>query len=499
VPLKMQQILSHAATVDEDRLRLAVIDDSRELKSFRHGTTCLPSSRKSGDAVRPATLGRWSIVIAGSIVMLTTGTLYSWAIFTQPLLVAFHWDVTTPTWTFAIANFFLAAVGAVVGGFWQDTAGPRPVAMVGVSLWGIGNMLAGFGTSSLGAPWLYASYGIIGGVGAGMAYITPLAMVTKWFPDRKGLAGGLIVGGFGLGAFVYNQLVPRLAGFHAASEHASGFIAARAAAKAAGLTFDPAALTVAQTPTAADLAAVMQVFVVSGAAFLIVGLVAASTFRNPPADYSVTRRGPVEKPDEGGYSPSQVIATRQFYLLWLQLFVNVISGITIISNAVFILGDLTKQSAAAIAPLFGLISIFNAMGRFFWGAVSDRIGCNHTFAAMFAVQAVTLFLVSGVHDLSLALVGFSVILLCCGGGFGTMPSFNAHYFGTKYMGLNYGLILSAWGFAGLIGPTLVAHAKDMSGSFSGLLPLTALVLSTSVILPFITKRPPAMPSVPSAG
>jgi MFS transporter, OFA family, oxalate/formate antiporter len=437
------------------------------------------------------------ILAAAAVVMLTIGTIYSWAIFTQPLLVAYRWDLTTTTWAYAIANFCLAAVGAVIGGFWQDKAGPRIVALVGVSLWGCGNVLAGLGTSLLGAPWLYVSYGIIGGVGAGMAYITPLAMVTKWFPDKKGLAGGLVAGAFGLGAFIYNQVVPRLAGFHAAALHAGGFIAARAAAKSAGTTFDSTALTLAQTFTSDDIGAVLRVFVVSGVVFLIVGLTAAAHFRNPPQDYSppivqrTSSRRDATAAAAGGHSPLQVIWMPQFYLLWLQLFVNVIAGISIISNAGFILADLTKLSAATIAPLFGLVSIFNALGRCFWGAISDRIGCNHTFAAMFAVQAVTVLLLAHVHALVPALAAVSVILLCCGGGFGTMPSFNASCFGTKFMGLNYALILSAWGFAGLTGPMLVARTKDLTGSFAGMLPLIAIVLAVSVILPYLTKKPPA--------
>jgi OFA family oxalate/formate antiporter-like MFS transporter len=433
---------------------------------------------------------RWVIAIAGTVLMVTIGCLYSWGLFTQPLLVAYGWDLRTTTWAYAIANFSLAAVGAVIGGFWQDQAGPRKVAMVGVTLWGLGNVLAGLGTSRLGAPWLYATYGIPGGIGAGMAYITPVAMVTKWFPDRKGLAGGLVAAGFGLGAFVYNLLVPRLAGFHGAALHAGGLLAAKAAATAAGTLFNPVDLTPAQTFTPADIAAVMQVFVASGGVFLVVGLAAASLFRNPPPAYRVASlTGLAAIPTVESYSPSQIMATPQFYLLWLQLFVNVIGGITIISNAVFILTDLTSVSAAAIAPLFGLVSIFNALGRLFWGAVSDRIGCNRTFAAMFAIQAVTLFLLSDVHDLKLALLGTSVVLFCCGGGFGTMPSFNAGCFGTKYMGLNYALILTAWGFAALVGPILVARAKDMTGSFAGILPLMALVLLGAVILPFLTKKP----------
>ena len=439
---------------------------------------------------------RWTIAVAAAAVMLTIGTIYSWAIFTQPLLVAFGWNLTTTTWAYAIANFSLAAIGAVIGGFWQDKAGPRTVAMVGVMLWGSGNILAGLATCAFGAPWLYLSYGIIGGIGAGMAYITPLSMVTRWFPDMKGLAGGLVAGAFGLGAFVYNQCIPRLAGFHAAALHAAGFIATRTSATAEGAAFDPATLTVSQTFTLGDIHSVMHVLIGSGVVFLIIGLTAASRFRNPPPDYSPPgdRRAAVPRADTG-YAPSQIIATPQFYSLWLQLFVNVIAGITIISNAVFMLADLTKVSAASIAPLFGLVSIFNALGRCFWGAISDRIGCNHTFAAMFAVQAITVLLLCHTHALLPALAAVSVILLCCGGGFGTMPSFSAGYFGTKFMGLNYGLILSAWGFAGLFGPLIVARFKDLTGSFSGMLPLMAVVLSASVILPYITKQPPGKSKV----
>jgi OFA family oxalate/formate antiporter-like MFS transporter len=446
---------------------------------------------------------RWVIAIAGTVVMITIGCLYSWGLFTQPLLVAYRWDLRTTTWAYAIANFSLAAVGAVIGGFWQDQAGPRKVALFGIALWGLGNVLAGLGTSAFGAPWLYATYGIMGGIGAGMAYITPVAMVTKWFPDRKGLAGGLVATGFGLGAFIYNLLVPRLAGFHAAAVHAGEFLAAKASAAAvaaaADAPFDPRHLVdlrhlSTQIFTAADVDAVMQVFVGSGAVFLMIGLTAASLFCNPPPGYRVaSRKGIAVKPVVESYSPSQIIAMPQFYLLWLQLFVNVIGGITIISNAVFILTDLTRVSAAVVAPLFGLVSIFNALGRLFWGAVSDRIGCNRTFAAMFAIQAVTLFLLSDVHDLTLALMATSVVLFCCGGGFGTMPSFNASCFGTKYMGLNYALILTAWGFAALVGPILVARAKDITGSFAGMLPLIALVLLGAVILPFLTKKPTRRP------
>jgi MFS transporter, OFA family, oxalate/formate antiporter len=433
---------------------------------------------------------RWVIAIAGSVVMLLIGTVYSWAMFAQPLIVGFGWDLTTTTWAYAIANFSLATVGVVLGGFWLDRKGPRRVAMTGVALWGAGNLLAGLGTPLFGAAWLYLTYGLIGGIGAGMAYITPLAVVSKWFPERRGLVGGLIVGSFGLGAFIYNQFIPRLPAFHAFSAQAARILAA-------SVTDRTPAVAPHVFATGEGAHIIMQIFIASGLAFLAIGLPAASMLRNPPAarhadDRSGSRLTSV------GYPPASVVRMPQFYLLWLQLFANVIAGITIISNAVVILSDLTRLAPAEIAPLFGGVSVFNALGRFFWGGISDRIGCQRTFAAMFAVQAVTLYWLCGVHGSAAALAGFAIVLLCCGGGFGTMPSYSAQCFGTRYMGLNYGLVLTAWGAAGLLGPMLVARAKDVGVSFTALMPAIACALLASVILPLLTRRPaPAMRSAPA--
>jgi OFA family oxalate/formate antiporter-like MFS transporter len=421
--------------------------------------------------------------------MLLIGTVYSWAIFAQPLIVAFGWDLTTTTWAYAIANFCLATVGVVLGGFWLDRKGPRQVAMTGMGLWGVGNVLAGLGTPRFGAPWLYLTYGLIGGIGAGMAYITPLAVVSKWFPERRGLAGGLVVASFGLGAIIYNQFIPRLPAFHAFSVQAAQILATGATAR------PPAGAALHLSAIGEGAQTIMHIFIASGLAFLVIGLPAASILRNPPADRDFDGR-PASKRSSVGYPPTAVVCMPQFYLLWLQLFANVIAGITIISNAVVILSDLTRLAPAEIAPLFGVVSVFNAVGRFFWGGISDRIGCQRSFAAMFAVQAATLYWLCGVHTPAPALTGIAIVLLCCGGGFGTMPSYSAQCFGTRYMGLNYGLVLTAWGAAGLLGPMLVARAKDIGITFAGLMPAIACALMASAILPILTRRPP--PAVRSA-
>lgn len=425
-------------------------------------------------------MNRWTIALAGIVVMLCLGTVYSWSIFTNSLIAGFGWTSQSATLPFELAIFFLG-VGAVFGGRWQDRVGPRTVTIAGVVTWGIGVLLAGLGTSHLGASWLYLTYGVIGGLGNGMAYVTPVAMVTKWFPEKRGLGSGLVVMGFGLGAFVYNQIVPRIAAFASTAKAAQAYIAARDAAIKAGTTFDPAAYRLMPD----QIASVMMVFVISGIVFIVLGGLCAMVLRNPP-DATATTAGAT-----AGYTSNEVLRTPQFYGLWLLLFLNVTAGILIISNAVPIIIELSKSTAAIAAPLYGLVAIFNGLGRFFWGSMSDRIGRNTAYVAMYLIQAVIFYLLGGVHSLGLIAVCFAIVLLCYGGGFGVMPSFNADYFGTRFLGQNYGMILTAWGVGGVVGPFIAAKVKDATGSFAGALLPVAIMLVIAAIIPFFVRKPAA--------
>lgn len=429
------------------------------------------------------------IAIAGVIVMLCLGTVYSWGIFTQSLVAGFNWSVQDATLPFELALLFLG-FGAVFGGRWQDRVGPRTVTVVGALIWGAGVLLAGIGTPTFGKLWLDIFYGVIGGFGNGMAYITPVAMVTKWFPDKRGLGSGLVVMGFGLGAFVYNQIVPRVASFKGAAGAAAVFLKAKDAAIKAGTTFNPAnyALSTEQ------IHAVMMVFIISGIAFMLVGGLCAFVMRNPPLGYTVG--GVVATTGTStGYTPKQALATPQFYGLWILLFLNVLGGVVIISNAVTIYSELTKLGPAIIAPVFGLVALFNGLGRLFWGAISDRLGRTTTYTVMYAIQAITFFVMANLHDLTSVGIAFAIVLLCYGGGFGVMPSLNADFFGTKFLGQNYGMILTAWGVAGFVGPFIAAKIKDATGSFSGAIMPIAIILAVAAIIPFFVKKPPQEPAV----
>jgi MFS family permease len=171
------------------------------------------------------------------------------------------------------------------------------------------------------------------------------------------------------------------------------------------------------------------------------------------------------------------------------LFLNVTAGILFISNAVPILRELTGAAPAAASAAYGAIAIANGLGRFLWGAVSDRIGRRAAYVLIYGIQVVIFLAVSRVHSLGAASALFAVVLLCYGGGFGTMPSFVADWFGTRHLGVNYGWILSAWGVAGIVGPIFVALVKDWTGSYAGALPWIAGLLACAAILPAVTRRP----------
>src|SRR6266853_3333736 len=355
---------------------------------------------------------------------------------------------------------------AVVGGRWQDKVGPRKVALTGVLLWSLGNFLAGLGTAQFGAGWLYLTYGLVGGFGVGMGYVTPVAVVTKWFPERRGLAGGMVVMGFGLGAVIYNFVVKSIPSFAAAAQAAADYSAQVAAAQA---TQNPAVLVLAQR----HVSAVLDVFLYSGIAFAVLAGVCAAFLKNPPAESDTI----APSSDAVARTTREMLRTPQFYLLWLMLFLNVTAGILVISNAVPMMQELTSLTPAMVAATYGGVALFNALGRFFWGAISDRIGSVRTFALIFGIQVVVFGLMDGIHSLFAVAAAYAIVLLCFGGGFGTMPSIIAEYFGARHIGANYGAILTAWGVAGVAGPLFAARVKDVTGSYAGaLLPIACMLL-----------------------
>ena len=388
------------------------------------------------------------LAVAGVLMQIALGAVYAWSVFRIPLNQAYGWTVSEVTVAFELAILVLG-FAAFAGGLWMRRVGPRPVAILAAVLYGLGTVLAG---TSRSLPMLYLTYGVIAGMGLGLGYIVPIATLVRWFPDKRGMITGIAVAGFGAGALITAPIAERLI----------------------------ASVGVSNT------------FVILGVAYFAIIMLAATVMRNPPEGYAPAGFRPFSM---GGSAPReftlrQSLGTWQWYGLWLTLFLNSVAGIAVISQASPMAQEISHVSAATAAGLVGIISIANGSGRFLWAWFSDAIGRKAVFLTMLLLQAAAFFLLSHVSGFaSLAVLAF-VILLCYGGGFGTMPAFAADYFGAKDIGSIYGLMLTAWGTAGVVGPTLIAHIRQASGAYQGALKIMALGTLLSAILPLLL-RPPA--------
>lgn len=395
-------------------------------------------------------LKRWWIACAGVLLQVALGAVYAWSVFRVPLAKQFHWTISEVTLTFTIAIMALG-FAAFFGGLWLKQVGPRVVAMTGGVLYGGGVFLASM--SYHGLWWLYLTYGVLGGIGLGFAYIVPISVLVKWFPDKRGLMTGIAVGGFGAGALITAPLATRLI----------------------------------------QSVGVLQTFAYLGIAFLVVSVAAGYFMQNPPAGWQPAGWTPKEKKlaekSVKDFTLGGALKTWQWWALWLLLFLNTSAGISIISQEAPMFQELAKVTAIVAAGMVGIVSIGNAVGRVFWAWVSDTLGRRMTFAVMFILQIALFWFLPSLGAVgSVTTVAF-IILMCYGGGFGTMPAFAADYFGPTNVGSIYGLMLTAWGFASAFGPLLIAHMRQSSGTFSGGLHVIAVIMTLSVILPLLVKPP----------
>lgn len=404
-------------------------------------------SASSPAPLAPAAQARWPVAVSGVAMQIMLGTVYAWSVFKKPLMARHvQWQEWEVGLTFTLMIFFLG-FAAALGGRLVDRAGARVVATVAGLMFGVGTLLAGV-ADQIDSKWLlWLGYGVLGGIGNGLAYITPVAVLVRWFPDKKGTITGLAVMGFGLGA---------------------------------------ALMTVAAGALLPSVGTCGTFYLVG--AVLVIGVpFAARRLANPPGWSSAAAAGSTTT-DPSIDAPTAV-GMYQFYVLWGLLFLNVCAGIALVSN----LSPMAQQQLGISETLAGGIvlasSFFNGFGRLFWAWLSERIGRKRVFLVLIATQIPLFLLLPRVTDYWLFAVMACYILLCYGGGFGTMPSFTADTFGPRHIGNIYGKILFAWGLAGVVGPLLMEWVKKATGQFTNAMYVAAGLLAAGFLLGLTYHKP----------
>jgi MFS transporter, OFA family, oxalate/formate antiporter len=410
----------------------------------------MPSAGGANASREDASANRWGIALAGVIMQIAFGAVYAWSVFRIPLTKNFGWTITQVTFTFTLSILMLG-FASFVGGLWMRKVGPRKVAITAGFFYGAGVFLSSFSGGHLW--WLYFAYGFLGGIGLGLGYIVPVATLVKWFPDKRGMITGLAVAGFGAGALITAPIATRLI----------------------------------------STVGVLKTFAVLGIVYFIAVTVSALFMKDPPHGYVPAgwTPSPAQQRQRTAqdFTLRQALHTWQWYALWALLFLNTSAGISIISQAAPMAQEITGVSAATAAGMVGIISIANGAGRFLWAWFSDLIGRRWVFLAMFLIQAAVFRAMPHATAFSTFTTLAFIILLCYGGGFGTMPAFTADYFGTENVGSIYGLILTAWGFAGVLGPTLIANIRQRTGVYSEALVVISYIVLVAAIIPLIMRPP----------
>ncbi|MDT8406780.1 MAG: OFA family MFS transporter [Methylococcales bacterium] len=384
---------------------------------------------------------RWKVPGAALAVHLCIGQVYAFSVFNEPLTRVIGIDHSTPEdwkltelgWIFSLAIVFLG-LSAAIGGKWLEQVGPRLTTTLAALCFGGGFWVAALGIDSHQIELLYLGYGVLGGMGLGLGYVSPVSTLIKWFPDRRGMATGLAIMGFGGGALL-------------------------------GAPLSVALMELLQSPQSVGVKATFQVL---GSVYFLLMMLGALTIRIPPDNWQPNNWTPPKTRHKmiARYHVhiDQALKTPQFYWLWLVLCLNVTAGIGVLGQAAVMIQEMFKDqlSAANAAAFVSLLSLFNMAGRFFWSTLSDYLGRKNTFTLFFLLGATLYAFIpsAGAAGNMVLFVGcYALVLSMYGGGFATIPAYLADIFGTRYVGGIHGRLLTAWSTAGVLGPVLVNYLR----------------------------------------
>jgi MFS family permease len=454
---------------------------------------------------------RWLVPPASIAIHLCIGSVYAWSVFNPPLTrqlgvvapAADDWSLSSVVWIFSVAIVFLG-LSAAFAGRWLEKVGPRMVGVVAGACWGGGFIIGSLGISTHQLWMIYLGYGVIGGCGLGLGYVSPVSTLIRWFPDRRGMATGMAIMGFGGGAMIAAPLKTWMLGLFAkAPEFLGGTDVVQVVTEAGRQFAETAAGKVEVVVASAKQAAALpgggaegvyvvgtgdtgaaSTFMVLGIVYFIVMMVASFSYRVPPEGWKPAGWSPKPAAASNGMITTanvdinQALKTPQFWQLWIMLCFNVTAGIGVIGVAKTMMTDIYGTTmpmivTAAFASTYVLmISVFNMVGRFFWASTSDYIGRKATYHFFFVLGtilylSIPYFASSGSANPSMFyLIGFyaatMIIFTMYGGGFATVPAYLADMFGTMHVGGIHGRLLTAWSTAGVLGPLAITSLRDMS-------------------------------------
>jgi MFS family permease len=379
---------------------------------------------------QPATsFSRWFIPIGAVAVHICIGSVYAWSTFNRPIQALFPGEPSwfSPPFTTFTTALVLLGLSAAFGGPWVERRGPRAAATAAALFFGIGLMIGGLGLAIRQSVLVFLGMGVVGGIGCGLGYIAPVSTLVKWFPDRRGMATGMAIMGFGGGAFL------------AASSNAYFISQFGVATTVIGF----------------------------GITYLLVMLAGARILRRPPEGWKPSGWTPPATTHrmitDRSVSRNQAVRTNQFALLWAILFINVTAGIGILAQASPMVQDLFSKTPAQAAFIVSVISIFNAGGRFLWASSSDYIGRRNTYTVFFVVQFCLFLLIpllAASGNWVAFLASLFVVFTMYGGGFATIPAFLADIFGPENVGAIHGATLTAWSAAAVVGPVIITALSN---------------------------------------
>jgi MFS family permease len=375
------------------------------------------------------TPNRWRIPIGAVLVHICIGSVYAWSTFNRPIQALFPdspWWFSPPYTTFTTA-LALLGLSAAFGGPWVERRGPRVAATTAALFFGTGLLIGGVGLATLQPVLVFLGMGLVSGIGCGLGYISPVSTLVKWFPDRRGMATGMAIMGFGGGAFVAGYLNVRLM----------------------------------------DQFGVARTVMVLGVAYLVVMLIGSRLMESPPPGWKPAGwTGPTKTHAmiaTSSVTRNQAVSTVQFFLLWGILFINVTAGIGILAQASPMMQDMFGRTPVQAAAIVSIISLFNASGRFMWASGSDYIGRRNTYTIFFVVQVLLFLLIPGFAARGqwlLFQISLFIIFTMYGGGFATIPAFLADLFGSDNVGAIHGALLTAWSAAAIAGPVIITELSN---------------------------------------